>query len=138
MNGYLILSLVLLVICACTALSPEESFMCFKEFNSEPKPSAEWLAKKKKLRDIWLTSQPKTATTTAAPSDQSSTLLFAVLGFLALITLIALPSRELFEIRFKMFSAIIVISAQTWAVKRNSVKRQRNRGPEVQENQELL
>ncbi|KAK6762548.1 hypothetical protein RB195_023321 [Necator americanus] len=132
-----------------SAFTPEESFMRFKEFNSERRPSAEWLAKKKKLRDAWLTSQHKTTTTTttAPPSDRSSTILFIVLGFLALITLVVRVSFantffqsicELFEIRFKMFSAIIIISAQTWAVKRNAVKQRRKRDREVQEHQELL
>ncbi|KAK6742784.1 hypothetical protein RB195_010198 [Necator americanus] len=74
-----------------SALTPEESFIRFKEFNSGPGPSAEWLAKKKKLRDAWLTSQRKTTTTTttAPPSDRSTTIRFAVLGFLALITIIS-------------------------------------------------
>ncbi|KAK6760799.1 hypothetical protein RB195_022025 [Necator americanus] len=98
-------------------LSPEQSFIRFKEINSEPKPSAEWLAKKKKLRNAWLTSQPKTTTTTAALSDQFSTLLFAVLGFLVLVTL---------------------IGPLTCAVKRNAVKRQRNPDREVQGHLELI
>ncbi|KAK6762602.1 hypothetical protein RB195_023358 [Necator americanus] len=101
-----------------SAFTPEESFMRFKEFNSERRPSAEWLAKKKKLRDAWLTSQHKTTTTTTAPpSDRSSTILFILLGFLALITLIALV---------------------TWAVKRSAVKQRRKRDREVQEHEELL
>ncbi|KAK6742820.1 hypothetical protein RB195_010220 [Necator americanus] len=58
-----------------------------------------------------------TTTTTAPLSDRSSTILFAVLGFLALITIIALV---------------------TLAVKRNVVKQQRKRDREVQEHQELL
>ncbi|KAK6760798.1 hypothetical protein RB195_022025 [Necator americanus] len=78
---------------------------------------AEWLAKKKKLRNAWLTSQPKTTTTTAALSDQFSTLLFAVLGFLVLVTL---------------------IGPLTCAVKRNAVKRQRNPDREVQGHLELI
>ncbi|KAK6734653.1 hypothetical protein RB195_018067 [Necator americanus] len=88
-----------------------------KNHKSSYVQGAEWLAKKKKLRDAWLTSQHKTTTTTAPPSDRASTILFAVLGFLALITIIALV---------------------TWAVKRNVVKQQRKRDREVQEHQELL
>ncbi|KAK6736850.1 hypothetical protein RB195_019505 [Necator americanus] len=100
-----------------SALSPEESVMRFKEINSEPRPSAECLSEKKKLRDAWLTSHPKTTTMIAAPTDQSSTLIFAVLGLLAVITLIALV---------------------TWAVKRNAVKQQRNRDREVRKHQGLF
>ncbi|KAK6730382.1 hypothetical protein RB195_007071 [Necator americanus] len=75
-----------------SALSPEESVIRFNEIrvirfneiNSEPRPSAEWLAKKKKLRDAWITSSPTTTTTEDALSfsDQSYTLLIAVLGSL--------------------------------------------------------
>ncbi|KAK6748726.1 hypothetical protein RB195_001380 [Necator americanus] len=99
------------------SLSPEEAFKRLREGNSGPKPSAEWLAKKKALRKAWLTSQPETTTTTATPPDHSSIFIFAVLGIFALATIIALL---------------------TWVVKRSAVKRQRNRERELLEHQELL
>ncbi|KAK6734169.1 hypothetical protein RB195_017756 [Necator americanus] len=99
------------------SLSPEEAFKRLREGNSGPKPSAEWRAKKKALRKAWLTSQPKTTTTTATPTDHSSIFIFAVLRIFALATIIALL---------------------TWVVKRSAVKRQRNRERELLEHQELL
>ncbi|KAK6761063.1 hypothetical protein RB195_022217 [Necator americanus] len=99
------------------SLSPEEAYKCLREGNSGPKPSAEFLAKKKALRKAWLTSQPETTTATATPTDHSSIFIFAVLGIFALSTIIALL---------------------TWVVKRSAVKRQRNRKRELLEHQELL
>ncbi|KAK6758586.1 hypothetical protein RB195_016047 [Necator americanus] len=59
------------------SLSPEEAYKRLREGNSGPKPSAEWLAKKKALRKAWLTSQPETTTTTATPTDHSLSSLYS-------------------------------------------------------------